>query len=279
MLLSLSVRIVEEFSSKERASMDLATLAPIAAVAGYHALCMRGSQVGVHSNPDRIHQAARVISSQGLKVSMVTGDFPIVYNNERGPDCLRNIEPYLDLAMALGANLVRVALKTPGDIPLARTAAELAGKRGIHLVHQCHVESLFETVNGIENTLRSIDHPNFGLVFEPANLELCGQDYGPATIRRLAPWIRNVYLQNQRLNNSGSITLNTWCRGKISFDLLPVSESGGIQFDPIFAGLAAIGYEGPLTVHQSGIPGVAPGETCSKTAHFLKSLAADHGLK
>ena len=132
--------------------------------------------------------------------------------------------------------------------------------------------SLFETVDGIEQTLRRIDHPNFGLIFEPANLELCGQDYRRKSIERLAPWIVNVYFQNQRLKPDGKTTLNTWCRGPASCDLIPIHATGGIDFDAVFEGLAAIQYRGPVTVHQAGTPGESTSESARATADFLKRL-------
>jgi sugar phosphate isomerase/epimerase len=278
MKLSLSVRIAEEFQSKERARLRLEELAALARDAGYDALCLRASQVGVRSSVQAQRQAAAQIQACGLLVTMVTGDFDIVYNNEAGPSCLRNIGPYLDLAATLGAPLIRVAMKTEEDIPWAQRAADKAAARGIMLAHQCHTQSLFETVEGIETTLRRIDRPNFGLIYEPANLELCGQDYGPATIARLAPWICNVYLQNQELKPDGTLTLKTWCRGPVPFDLIPIHAGRGINFADVFRGLAAIGYQGPVTAHQSGLPDEPPEKTARATAESLRSLIQQAGL-
>jgi sugar phosphate isomerase/epimerase len=278
MTLSLSVRIAESFLSKETASMSLAGLAPLAAASGYAALCMRGSQVGVHSNPAAVQEAAEIVRKHGLAVTMVTGDFDIVYNDDAGPNCLRRIKPYLDLALALNAPLIRVALKTEEDIPWAQRAADEAAERSLKLVHQCHTQSLFETVEGIERTLRRIDRPNFGLVYEPANLELCGQDYRQDTIRRLAPWIFNVYLQNQVLKPDGKLRLPTWCRGPAAFDLIPISQAGGIDFAAVFEGLAAIGYRGPVTVHQARIENESLPEAINKAAAYLIELARRTGL-
>ena len=36
--------------------------------------------------------------------------------------------------------------------------------------------------------------------------------------------------------------------------------------------LRAIGYDGPVTAHQSGIPGIPLEDTTSGTARFLKGL-------
>lgn len=278
MQLSLSVRIAEEFLSKEQARLDLAELARLAREAGYDSLCMRASQVGVQHSADEQQRAAALIRDSGLSVTMVTGDFHTVYNNDRGPNALRNIAPFLDLASALGAPLIRVALKSDDDIPHAQQAADEAAARGINLAHQCHTQSLFETLDGIERTLKLIDRPNFGLIYEPANLELCGQDYGPAAIERLAPFIMNVYLQNHRLKPDGNVTLHTWCRGDVSFDLIPIHADDGIDFNRVFAGLAAIGYRRPVTAHQSGLPDEPTAVTATATANYLRELANNHGL-
>jgi sugar phosphate isomerase/epimerase len=273
MTLSLSVRIAEGFLSKEIPSVSLADLAALAKASGYSALCMRASQVGVHSSPAAIQNAATTIRQYGLGVTMLTGYFDVVYNNAAGPNCLRQIKPYLELALALNAPLIRVAVKSDEDIPWAQRAADEAAERGIKLAHQCHTQSLFETVDGIEQTLRRIDRSNFGIIYEPANLELCGQDYRHKTIRRLAPWILNVYLQNQILKADGKLTLTTWCHGPVPFDLIPIPQPGGIDFIAVFESLAAIGYTGPVTVHQSQNEQQPLPETIRNTAGYLIDLA------
>lgn len=274
MILSLSCRTCEGFLSKEEATMPFRHFAELAATAGFKGICMRASQIGVQTPKAQVREAQRILEELDLRVTMVTGDFDIVYNNARGPDCLKRIDAYLDLAEQLNSNMLRVCLKTPSDIPLATVAAEKAAQRDMHLVHQCHAESLFETVDGIVNTLQQIDHPNFGLVYEAANLEECGQDYGSESITRLAPWIRNVYLQNQQLSSDGNITLNTWCRGPVSFDVIPIPQAGGINFPAVFRGLKEIGYDGLFTVHQSGPePGQgSPEDSAKATASYLKEL-------
>ena len=274
MQLSISCRIAEGFLSKEEASMSFAELAKLAVTAGYDAICMRASQIGVQSSKDDVQTARRILDEHGLAVSMITGDFDIVYNNEHGPGCLRNITPYLDFAEALGAPLLRVCVKQSEDVPHAQAAADKAADRGLTLVHQCHTLSLFETLDGIVDALEMIDRPNFGLIFEAANLEGCRQDYGSTAVERLAPWIRNVYLQNQRLNPDGGITLNTWCAGPMSFDITQIHEPGGIDFGSVFDGLKSIGYDGTITVHQSGPEDneTSPATAATQTAAYLREL-------
>jgi sugar phosphate isomerase/epimerase len=101
-----------------------------------------------------------------------------------------------------------------------------------------------------------VNRLNFGLILEPANLLLCGEDYGPAAIRRLGPYIFNVYVQNLRLDDAGSQSIRTH-RGLVRYERLIVGEGGGIDFARFFAGLNAIGYTGIVTSHQPLMPGVA----------------------
>ena len=274
MIFSISCRIAEGFLSKEEATLTFSQLADLAVEADYEAICMRASQIGVHTPPEEIAAAREILDSRHLGVTMISGDFPIVYNNDQGPDCLRNITPYLDLAEALEAPMIRVALKSEADIEPAQRAADEAAERGLTLVHQCHVQSIFETVEEITDTLTRIDRPNFRLIFEAANLEQCGQSYGRETLSRLAPWIENVYFQNQKINPHGKITLESRHAGPVSIDLIEIPDSGGIRFDEIFEGLREIGYNGPVTVHQSAPedPLLSSAESAKATADFLMRL-------
>lgn len=273
MKLSVSARIAEGFLSKKEAIMTLPRLADLAVSAGFEGLCMRASQIGVHTPSDEVREAAETLRSRDLQVTMISGDFDIVYNNADGPNCLRNISPYLDLAQTLGAPLIRVCIKARDDIVAAQRAADEAAERGLRLVHQCHVQSLFETVDEIITRLAEIDRENFGLIFEAANLEECRQDYGSDTIRRFGESIFNVYLQNQLIQPDGAVTLDTWNHGPITFDIIEIPDTRGIDFPRVFEGLHAIGYQGTVTVHQSAPEdGSSPAESARKTADYLRTL-------
>jgi sugar phosphate isomerase/epimerase len=191
------------------------------------------------------------IDAAGLVVSMVTADFDVPLNNDSGPDSLRNIGPSLDVASILGSDLVRICMKQDADIPFARDSADRAAERGIRLVHQCHTSSIFEQVDRMLEVVAEIDRPNFGIVYEPANLMLCDQSYGQETLERLAPCLMNVYVQNHRLDDQGPESLPTFCRGDVYFHHLPLWETGGVDFPCVFSGLAAIGFGGYFTIHQA----------------------------
>ena len=272
MKLSLSVRVAESFSDKTRATLSLERLADLAVEHGYAALCMRASQVGIHAPADLARAAAEQIRRRGLAVSMVTGDFPIPQNNDESPAALRNITPYLDLAAALDADLLRISMKSALDIPHAQRAADEATERGMRLAHQCHTRSLFEQVDLALEVVRRVGRRNFGIIYEPANLETCREEYGAATIRRLAPWMFNVYLQNQRAAADGPETADTWARGPFRFHHVPMWDPRGRDFAAVLTALEQISYDGYVTIHQAfaGLNGAA--EAAARSAAYLRTL-------
>ena len=272
MKLSLSVRVAESFSNKRESTIPLEDLARIAADAGYDALCMRASVVGVHSAAGRAARVRRTVAEQGLTISMITADFPVPENSAEGPLSLRGITPSLDLAEALGADLIRICMKTEEDIVHAQRAADEARERGIRLAHQSHTRSLFETVDGSVAVLKAVGRPNFGIIYEPANLALCGQAYGEATLRAFQPWLFNVYMQNHTPEPDGLQPMETWTRGTVMSTLRPLDAPGGIDFGAIFEGLRAIGYNGSVTMHQAFGGDMTPEEATRRTAAFLGGL-------
>ena len=268
MRLSLSVRVAESFSNKRVRTLELSELARIAKDAGYGALCMRASVVGIHNADDEAKGVRSLLDRFGLAVSMITGDFAVPENGCDGPDCLRDITPHLDLATALGCSLIRVCMKEPEDIPFAQRAADEAMERGTQLAHQSHTLSLFETRSGTLDILAKIGRSNFGLIYEPANLALCGEDYGVETLRALKPYLFNVYLQNHAPDPRGDTPMETWSMGTVMSTIRPLEAPDGIDF----SGLREVDYDGTITLHQAFGGVLPPDEAAERSAAFLRSL-------
>jgi sugar phosphate isomerase/epimerase len=271
MKLSLSVRIAEA-ACKTKLNVALAEILRLAVENGYAAICMRASAGGVQTPREELRRIAEHVAQAGLAVSMVTADFNVPLNNAAGPNSLRDIGPSLDVASALGCDLIRVCLKQAADIPFAREAADRAAECGIRLAHQCHTTTLFEQIDRAIEVLQEIDRPNFGLIYEPANLMLCGEPYDVTALRRLQPYLMNAYVQNHRLDPAGPEELETWCRGPVRFHHLPLWEDGGVDFRAAVDGLKAVGYDGYLTVHQHYAHIMGPDEAATMSARYLRRL-------
>ena len=272
MKLSLSTRIAESFSDKEKAAVPFEEFSQLAKDNGYHAICMRASIAGIQSPKERVVEIHHIINRLDLAVSMVTGDFAIPQNSERGPDALRNITPYLDLAEAFPCGLMRICMKTEEDISWAERACDEAAERGIRLAHQCHAASLFETIEGSVEVLRRVDRPNFGIIYEPANLRMCGQAYGLEALQAFEPYLFNVYLQNYMPNPDGKANVETWVRGVVHFDHIPLHDPRGVNWHEVFDALEAVGYDGHVTVHQALAEIMSPAEAAQVSADYLRSL-------
>lgn len=271
MKLSLSVRIAEA-ACKTKLNVGLDEIIRLAIENGYEAICMRASAGGVQTAREQLVRMRQQIEDAGLVVSMVTADFDVPLNNDDGPNSLRNIGPSLDVAAALNCDLIRVCLKHEADIPCARESADRAAERGIRLAHQCHTTTLFEQIDRSIEVLQQIDRGNFGLIYEPANLMLCGEPYDVTALQRLKPYLMNAYVQNHRLDADGPASLETWCRGEVRFHHIPLWEDGGVDFAASVAGLKAVGYDGYLTVHQHFAHIMGPDEAAIESAKYLRGL-------
>lgn len=126
MKLSLSVRIAEA-SCKTKLNVPFGDLVQLAAELGYGAICMRASAGGIGTPHSELQRMRGEIERAGLYVSMVTADSDVPLNNEHGPDSLKNIGPSLDVAAALGCDLIRVCLKNEADIETARRTGGRGG--------------------------------------------------------------------------------------------------------------------------------------------------------
>lgn len=271
MALSLSVRVAESFSDKRRASMTMNEIVGLAKIHGYSAICVRASLAGIETPQEDVKDMALMIQQAGLAVSMVTGDFAVPQNGDDGSLCLRNITPYLDLAETLGTSLIRVCLKKEVDIGWAQRACDEARERNICLAHQSHIASLFETVDGSVAVLERLGRSNFGLIYEPANWMIVGEEYGSETIQRLQSRIFNVYVQNHRLNPKGTEGLPTWTQGVVHVDHIGIWQAGGVDFDRVFEALHQVGYCGFVTVHQAFEGVMSVEDAVSKSQSYLAS--------
>ena len=254
MKLSISARIGEDASIKDKTNISFEDLAMLAGDIGYDGICIRPSQVTVNTPDEEIKRLRAILDQHGLRASMVTLDPVIAANTPDAGRALRSIGRQVEIADVLGADLIRITMNNDADVEWAQRACDQAHERGMSILHQTHTNSPFETIDQCLEMVKRIDRPNFGLTVEPANLLLCGQSYGPEAIGRLGPHVRNVYVQNIRLSGPGSDSIVTKS-GTMQYERLVVGEEGGIDFERFFAGLKSINYDGFVTTHQSAMEG------------------------
>lgn len=256
MQLSLSGRIVEAEHIKTDAALGFSTFAELAARVGFRAVCVRSTHLNSTTPLERAREMREILKGHGLVASMVMLDSRVA-SQGTAPDAaapLRNITPTLERATAIGSDMIRVAIKDVADIVWAQRAADEARKHGIRLAHQNHTKTPFETVADCVEMFERIDRPNFGLIAEPANFMLCGEDYGPDALKPLGDSIFNVYVQNLRVSDSGSSTIET-NHGTVKYERLVIGDADGVDLPHFCEGLQAIGYEGFVTSNQPALAG------------------------
>lgn len=273
--LSITARIAEAPGSNQKTILGFEDLVQLAKRVGYGALDMRASQAGIQTPPERLRQMRGVLDAAGIEVSMVTGDFDVPSNNDNAPQGLHHITPYLDLAASLGSDLIRIGMKKEDDVRWAQRACDEARERKIRLAHQSHQMTLFETVDGAVDTLKRVNRPNFGIVYEAGNWMACGQDYGPKTIARIKPWLMNVYVQNYRLSPAGKTKMQTWTRGTVALDLIGSWEPGGVDYPQVFKALHDVGYAGYITAFGAFSVFATPEEAAARSYRYLQPLVGD----
>ena len=274
MQLSLSGRIVEAEHIKTGASLGFTAFAEIAARVGFHAVCVRATHLNSSTPLARAREMRSILERNGLVASMVMLDSRVA-SQGTAPDAaapLRNITPTLERADAIGADMIRVAVKNVEDIPWAQRAADEAREHGIRLAHQNHTKTPFETVADCVEMFQRIDRPNFGLIAEPANFMLCGEDYGEESLKPIAASIFNVYVQNLRVSDSGSSSIDT-NRGAVRYERLAIGDPGGVDLAHFCDGLRAIGYDGFITSNQPAVAEVSAEELSQKVYDALARCA------
>jgi len=209
---------------------------------GFDGIHMRGSLAGLQTPFGELYDKAAQLRAAGLRVSSVVPDFTVPINNDHAADCLRNITPYLDFAEIFGTDMIRVGMKNEGDIPWAQRAADEAAERKIRLTHHDEAMTMFATFPIALKTLKAINRPNFGMIYDEAQWLANTPDYQESRvvpqIKEIGPWIWEVFVKN---NGRGD--------GKTSPPETRLTAPGGVNYDRVFEGLYAIGYQGWLTTH------------------------------
>ena len=196
---------------------------------------------------------------------MVTPDFPVPINNDRAPECLRNITPYLNVAEIFDCDQVRVGMKKDEDVVWAQRAADEARERKIRLVHHAEANTLFATFDVAFRTLKRVNRKNLGYLHDECQWMVNTNDYRPdrivSNMKAIAPWIWNVYIKNQV---SGP--------GPVNRPEIQLSEPGGVDWNRHFEGLNEIRYTGYVTVHESNPPYGSPMEAAVRCSRISQAV-------
>ena len=274
---SLSVRCAESPKRKDVSSIPFEQLVAYAAGAGFRALCLRASVVGVDSPRSKVVKIRSILDQYALQVSMVTGDTALASNNDEATRAIQHIEPYLQLASELGAAAVRVMAHRSSDIDALRRSADLASTYGLTLLHQTHWGSLCETVQDSVALVQAVDRENFGITLDPGNLLACTGEALPSNLSELASVLGNVYFQNLRLDPSSAISFPSLRRGVVGVRYVALNDRSGIDVAALTRWLRNVGYNGWFTIHQPLRDRQEVREAIDEAARVVRQVIKNYG--
>ncbi len=262
MKLALSGRIFEE--SYQKNDLSLRTFAGIAARLGYRGVELRTTQVTPETPAAVLREHKRLLDDHGLTVVCLEArGYPVL-------DDETVLRQALDMTAALGGRLIKMG----GEPGRTARCAEIAAGYGIALALNNHIGTeekpgWTETLERTADYLRRVNHPNFGILYDPAHLFISGSDYGPTALARLKGQIRNVLFQSVVETDEPAAEIDFHGR---FFRTAPAGTPGGPDWTAVLRGLKTIGYDGWITVVAARPNAGDPATAAQEHYRYLVSL-------
>ena len=250
MKISISSRITEQSDNKEKSFLSLDNFIKLASKNKFDGVSLRPSMISNNSSEYLVNQAQKLFNVNNMKVSMITSNIHVAKNDEVASDILRNITPSLDLAEKLKTSLIRIMIKNSDDIFYAKKALDEAKERNLKLLQQTHWGTLAETLDETVTLIKKINHKNFGITFEPANLMACGSDFNKNALNKLLPHTENFYFQNIILDKKGKHVFPTIHNGDVRVKYISLDNPKGINIFSFLDFLREKKYNKWFTIHQ-----------------------------
>lgn len=272
--------------------LDLTTFLRKSAELGYAAVEIAGKRPHLsvldYRNDESLAPIRETAHNLGIEIATVAGytDFAAGREAPEVPLVEMQIQYVRDLARmaaALGAKLIRVfsAYSPEATTHLAdwqrtvtalRESAAVAAEYGVILGLQNH-HDVGASVEGFEELMADIDHPNLKAMFDPWAVALQGADLYQAA-RRMAPHMVQTTLADYvRINRFAyrAHLVNYQRLEPPMVRAVPLGE-GFIDFDAFFAGLKEGGFDG-YVAYEMCSPLRGGGSEANLDAAAAKSLA------
>src|SRR5436190_5142013 len=157
----------------------------------------------------------------------------------------RNIQATAALAEHLELNLVTFHAgfvphdkKDPASASMQQRLAEVAEIFARHNLN-LGLETGQETAPVLRELLQTLNHPNVGVNFDPANMILYDKGDPVEALRTLGPWIRQIHIKDARRNKSPG----TWGEEV-------AAGSGEVDWRAFFAALDHVKFSGDLVIER-----------------------------
>lgn len=167
----------------------------------------------------QVGEIRRALGAHGMRVASIGSPIGKVPVDSAFDEHLQRFERALALARTFGARYVRIFSFYPpagaaaqvdaGDqtafdwaphrAEVLRRLREMAARAraaDVVLLHENEKDIYGDTIARCVDLLRTVDNPNLGAAFDPANFIQCGQQPYPGAYDALRPWVRYVHVKD-----------------------------------------------------------------------------------
>ena len=259
MLLSLSGFLFQTENPAEQ--VDFLTFCSLASSIGYDGVELRRTQVSPQTPKTDRKRMLNIVKDMGLMVTCLTARNMPPGGKERD----EFFENYLDLCNDMDCGLMKIG----SDSAWCHEAAMKAEARGVTLASNNHGGGQLETVQGTREFFNSVDHTNFGLLYDCMHLMANGQDY-LGCIPEFFKFTKNILIQSRRpirAEERSEMAANSgdWTTA------LP-DEDGVQDWPGVFRRFRQQGYDGLITVIENSWPAERREEVARKCCLILREM-------
>ncbi|ANB57147.1 myo-inosose-2 dehydratase [Anoxybacillus sp. B7M1] len=250
-----------------------------------------GCEVG-HKYPREIEVLKKALDLRGLRIASAW--FSAFLTSKPFQETAEAFKAHRDFLYALGAKVIVVSeqgnsIQGQMEAPLFENKpvfteeewsclvdglhrlGDLAAEKNMKIVYHHHMGTGVQTTEEIDRLMEETDPQKVSLLYDTGHLVFSGED--PLhVLNKYIHRIHHVHLKDVRMEIVHKVR-----EGKMSFlqavkaGVFTVPGDGAIDFQPVFAALAAAGYEGWLVVEAEQDPSVAnPLEYALKARQYIR---------
>jgi len=249
-------------------SGTIADVVKAAGESGYDAVELRTNERHLPSSTtdEQARSLRRLLDSYSLKVACIAS-FTGSYNSKDDDACAADLEElrrFAGLAHVLDCDLVRLLVGGPASAQASAAdwarpiewlgrAASVAAAEGVTAVIEIHNNDLVDDVASSLRVMQEVGSDHLGLIFEPANMFICGKEYREQAVTALAKHIAHVHVKDAIV-----LPAEESAQG-LPFRIMPLGL-GQMDYLSVFRGLQSISYLGYVCVElaESASAGLAP---------------------
>jgi sugar phosphate isomerase/epimerase len=218
------------------------------------------------SPPGRAAQVRAQVESAGLTPSTLLAGMQF---GSPLPEAAAHFRQVIDLAADVGARYV-LTCGTNDDAhrstycDIIRETADYAEQKNVMLTLKPH-GGISATSRELCSIHEEINHPNFGIYYDPGNVHYYTGESAAEDVKSVAPRVVAMCIKD---NTDG-------VHGKVAIE----PGTGEVNFEAVFDALFAAGFSGPCVVECLGGEALAEiNESAKRTHGLLEKLIARAGL-